>query len=38
MKKLLLLIAALGILAGAFVVVSKCRGSEGDTLSEHIAA
>jgi hypothetical protein len=38
MKKLLLLIAALGILAGAFVVVSKRRGSESDTLSEHIAA
>jgi hypothetical protein len=38
MKKLLLLIAALGILAGVFVVVGKRRGSESDTLSEHIAA
>jgi hypothetical protein len=38
MKKLLLLIGAVGILAAAFVVVGKRRGSQGDTLSEHIAA
>jgi hypothetical protein len=38
MKKLLLLIGAVGILAAAFVVVGKRRGSASDTLSEHIAA
>jgi hypothetical protein len=38
MKKLLLLIAAIGLLAGAFVMVGKRRGSESDTLSEHLAA
>jgi hypothetical protein len=38
MKKFLLLIAAVGLLAGAFVMVGKRRGSESDSLSEHLAA
>jgi len=38
MKKLLLLIGAVGILAAAFVVVGKRRGSGADALSEHLAA
>ena len=38
MKKLLLLIGSVGILAAAFVVVGKRRGSASDTLSEHMAA
>jgi hypothetical protein len=38
MKKLLLLLAAVGLIAVALTAVTKLRGSGDDSLSEHIAA